>query len=1467
MSKLFYFLIVFAIASFLLISKPTLAEDTKERTALLRFYGEAYATGPLGSDHQAKGEIHFLKNKRGDLVISDSKEFKLEFKAKVGEDLPIRDCEECKVWFELYKEADGQWTKIFETTFSGKSKIETKSELFDTATTGYTQLEPVAKYKIKIKARAKLSIAGEKSWGWKETVFFIGIAPENQTHFNTADLLEWIKIAKGRNEVYKSLTKIADGVASIDFDKSQCLYSLSLSRAWSHIAAIGTAGISFVGSFTDYFDVALDIPSVIEKDVSISYSVIESLISSSDLKSIISDITDPTSDLKTIWNELGQIEGVVAEANEFCTAFDWHKSHISQIKEKLGEVQKAIENEAQTLEDFYKNQKKIEDVENILNQEKSKIADLKNALTDEVGSRFSEKKVCNKTVTTNCYIYPRTAKLVRSLYRPYNYIFEDENFVDNYLKNKIPEAKINRYNEEQAKAAQAAAETLSRPNLQVSLSFPEEIKRDDAVSINLFLSNTGKTQIDADPTKVAVRLYVDGQLLQEIKFFSFGTIPTGQPLKTTVNWKPANAKIYSFSAIVDPDNIINELYETDNDFTKEVNVVERDLPDLVAEDVVFQTPQAVIHPNEEIKIKAKIKNQGKKKAEGVQFGLYLNGHFTENSSSWQELLAEKVVDTDVGEVSELEAKWKPTYTGNYTITLAINSLGGTKAGRIEEENKTNNILEKKTIVENSKYGLGIDCFNCQMLAVPGKKTNFNFFVINTGNIKSRVLLNPPNLLNPSDFTLEAGESKGIEFSYDFPESAEPGNVSFKVIAQTAGGEAVASKEFQIQIQNPYKIEILPLCQGKICQDEVREIEPGKITSLDFRIKNLGDEFDLGFWIEGNYNGKTCYGNGCYGVEMPQSFRLKRGESRDITLKVKGKEAGNYSLTLKFNVASTWLLSTYSVQLKVKPVYDFNWQVIEQKQIDPQMRWQTFQKIEIENKGNTEMDLESTVISAPPGWEVNAYPQETKIGYEKRANISVDLFLAQAGIGDLIEAGKYPIVLKFKGGTKERNLTIYPEVKAIHKISLNAWPKKAIPQAKTPLIFAVFNSGNIKEDVKVKLVSEIPTDPHFFDLEVEPYSFSKKRDGFSSFVVQLDGSNLSIGKEYLLYLTASNLDSTTKAEAVTKIFVEPKFKITCENRDFCSHSVSAPGKTIYSIQLLNGLGEDLDISLTTNATETDFWQHKLSQTQLKIPKGELKTIDLEVEAKKGAKEDYKIILKAQSKVLEEEFVIVTKVGPPFYIPLYPGLNVLVLFPEEAKCGNGIREADEACDDGPNNGKYGFCKADCSALGERCGDGICQSNENSGNCSADCPKIEVKCTDSDGGINVYTKGTVVVNGASYTDYCQSNTIVFEYRCSDKNVASSKEPCPTNYLCQNGRCIKKLPECSDGIDNDNDGLVDFPADPGCESSSDPDETNPSLECPLPYTHCLKSEEAAQRNCQMSPGPQCDMVEGIPKFCFICP
>jgi uncharacterized repeat protein (TIGR01451 family) len=53
-------------------------------------------------------------------------------------------------------------------------------------------------------------------------------------------------------------------------------------------------------------------------------------------------------------------------------------------------------------------------------------------------------------------------------------------------------------------------------------------------------------------------------------------------------------------------------------------------------------------------------------------------------------------------------------------------------------------------------------------------------------------------------------------------------------------------------------------------------------------------------------------------------------------------------------------------------------------------------------------------------------------------------------------------------------------------------------------------------------------------------------------------------------------------------------------------------------------------------------------------------------------------------------------------------------------------------------------------------------------------------------------------------------------DPNQSNNQSQVSTFVSCQ------ALPQCQDGIDNDQDGKVDFPADPGCSSQADTDETD---------------------------------------------
>ncbi|MBC8070896.1 MAG: hypothetical protein IAG13_21390 [Deltaproteobacteria bacterium] len=74
--------------------------------------------------------------------------------------------------------------------------------------------------------------------------------------------------------------------------------------------------------------------------------------------------------------------------------------------------------------------------------------------------------------------------------------------------------------------------------------------------------------------------------------------------------------------------------------------------------------------------------------------------------------------------------------------------------------------------------------------------------------------------------------------------------------------------------------------------------------------------------------------------------------------------------------------------------------------------------------------------------------------------------------------------------------------------------------------------------------------------------------------------------------------------------------------------------------------------------------------------------------------------------------------------------------DAVCGDGEVEGDEVCDDGVNDGAYGGCASDCSALADRCGDEavngpeVCDDGVNDGaygSCTDDCSAQGPHCGD--------------------------------------------------------------------------------------------------------------------------------------------
>ena len=177
----------------------------------------------------------------------------------------------------------------------------------------------------------------------------------------------------------------------------------------------------------------------------------------------------------------------------------------------------------------------------------------------------------------------------------------------------------------------------------------------------------------------------------------------------------------------------------------------------------------------------------------------------------------------------------------------------------------------------------------------------------------------------------------------------------------------------------------------------------------------------------------------------------------------------------------------------------------------------------------------------------------------------------------------------------------------------------------------------------------------------------------------------------------------------------------------------------------------------------------------------------------------------------------------------------------QCQDGIDNDNDGATDYPNDFSCSSAtdndetnpKAECQDGIDNDGDNLidypqdpgCSSNQdnNEFNPFIACSSNSQCGTDGFTGSNFCTGNGVYKN---YITYTCNNPGTSNASCSSSTSAQLQNMCLFNQTCSNGSCVAQN-QCSDGIDNDNDGATDYPADFSCSSATDNDETNPKAQC----------------------------------------
>ena len=124
-----------------------------------------------------------------------------------------------------------------------------------------------------------------------------------------------------------------------------------------------------------------------------------------------------------------------------------------------------------------------------------------------------------------------------------------------------------------------------------------------------------------------------------------------------------------------------------------------------------------------------------------------------------------------------------------------------------------------------------------------------------------------------------------------------------------------------------------------------------------------------------------------------------------------------------------------------------------------------------------------------------------------------------------------------------------------------------------------------------------------------------------------------------------------------------------------------------------------------------------------------------------------------------------------------------------CAAGYSCSNGACVAAPACTQSNYCVgSDLYVIYSNCSSSFVLSCANG--CNNSTNYCNNTCTDSDGGNNIYVKGTASTGSSTATDFCYSTNSVTEYYCSSQTataLTSLTYVCPIGYSCVTGACVQ--------------------------------------------------------------------------------